>query len=144
MWRLFLLPLLLCPALPADDPEPPGSMTKELKALQGTWKLSSIRAPGLAGIPQLDKVALSLTFAKNKLTVKQDQNAKEGTFKLDPKKKPMHIDLSQKGEKTAPGIYKIEKGQLHLAFRVNPDGKERPKSFDDKEVIVMIFAKQKP
>src|SRR5262245_63486232 len=97
----------------ADDPEPPAK-DADLKALQGTWKVTS--ATG-GGKPAGDVAKLVVAFGKGKLTAKHGdrEKARESTFTLDPKKDPKQIDITHDG-RTQPGIYKIEKGTLYLSL----------------------------
>lgn len=145
---LTSLVLALASATPRadDDPEPPGSKTRELKALQGTWELRSIRVGGQKGAvppPVLGQIKLTLTVTRDK--VKMNQTAfdeeKESTIKIDPSRKPMHIDMTDKAGKTTRGIYKIEKGEWHIASFPQPGCKDRPKTFDEDKVVVIILKK---
>ena len=74
----------------ADDPEPPPAKDVELKALQGTWQVTSATSPNgpevLAGV--------TMTFAKNKLIVRQKDYSIGSTFTIDPKKSPKQIDIT--------------------------------------------------
>jgi uncharacterized protein (TIGR03067 family) len=134
---LTLALLLAAPAVRADDPEPPAPKDVDLKALQGTWQVTSAK-----GAASDDHTLLTVTFAKDKLTVKiPGITAKESTFTLDPRKKPRQIDITYDG-RTTRGIYKIEKGELHLCM--NKGGETaRPKTFTEKGALQLILKKAK-
>jgi uncharacterized protein (TIGR03067 family) len=145
MRPVLALALLLAvtPLWADDDPEPPATGAKEI---EGTWVVSSLRAKNLpAPVPPEALKKMKMTFAKGKMVVANGGDNKEGTYKLDPRKKPAHIDMTPKGEaKTVRGIYKVEKGKLTLCIKVKGgEGKERAKGFDDDDAITMVLTKVK-
>jgi uncharacterized protein (TIGR03067 family) len=103
----------------------------ELKKFQGTWAGESIWAAGKeVGGPSAKN--LRLTFAGNKVT-SVDLNVmsrEEATIKIDPAKKPAHIDITDKG-KTRPAIYAFEGDGLKICIDVA--GKVRPTGFSAPE-----------
>lgn len=143
MTRLAVLVFLALalPLLAGPDPEPPGDMTKPLKALQGAWKVSSLAIGGQhLGLD----LKMTLTFTAKTLKATQGGTTKEHTFKIDPKKKPMHMDVTDKASgKVSLSIFKIEKDELHIASPKDPDAKKRPAGFDDKEAVVIVLKKEK-
>src|SRR6266536_1904118 len=92
----FALLLAVTPVWADDDPEPPAIGAKEL---EGTWAMSSVRAKDLpVPIPEEAIKKMRLTFVKDKVKVITNQGEeKEQTVKLDARKKPKHIDLTEKG-----------------------------------------------
>jgi uncharacterized protein (TIGR03067 family) len=103
----------------------------ELAKFEGTWAIESVRFGGkeVSG-PYEEKIRF--TFAGNKLTL-VDLNVKsseEGPFKIDPAKKPPHIDVTVKG-KTRPGIYAFEGDRLKIC--TNAVGEVRPAEFSAPE-----------
>jgi uncharacterized protein (TIGR03067 family) len=140
----LLLVAVAC-ARGADDPEPPDPKGKDLKALQGSWGLHSLKLMGNEmPIPMQGDKAITFVISKQRVKMMGGaEKAKELAIKLDPKKKPGHIDLTEAGaKKTVKGIYKVEKEMLYLCFRVDNEGKERPKGFDDDKAATMIFKKE--
>src|SRR5262245_28878345 len=116
----------------AEDPKDDLAKSEREK-LAGTWKVTSAERDG-----QPDKVslnALTTVKADGKLHVKfADSTTGEGTFKLDPTKKPKAIDYTldygpNKG-KLHEGIYVLEGDTLKIC-RSDP-GKPRPKEFATK------------
>ena len=139
----LLLAFAAAPLL-ADDPEPPGDKTKDLRALQGTWKVKSLTIGKNAVAQEVAAAAkMTLTFTKDKVKVAHGDTALEHTVKIDAKKKPMHFDVTEKDGKTTRGIYKIEKGDLHVAFSAPPDEKKRPAGFADNGSVIMVLTKEK-
>jgi uncharacterized protein (TIGR03067 family) len=133
----LLLALALAP-LRADDPEPPTPKEAELKALQGTWQVTSAKSDSAPG----DLTKATITFAKSKLMVRHGKNTpKESTFTIDPKKSPKQIDITF-GGKTEVGIYKVEKGELHLCVSEGGN-KVRPKSFTEKGALQLTLKRAK-
>ena len=54
------------------------------------------------------------------------------TFKVDPKKKPAHIDVTDNNGKTVQGIYKLEKDELFIC--IGERSGKRPTDFAGKDV----------
>jgi uncharacterized protein (TIGR03067 family) len=98
---------------------------KELKKLEGTWKLVS----GEQG----DKEIPAELLKTAKLVIKGDKHfvtmgGKEivGTHKLDPTTKPKSIDATD-GDSKMLGIYEIKGDTFKVCFA--EPGKDRPKDF---------------
>src|SRR5262249_14908423 len=110
---------------PADARKPArqeDAVAKELKALQGDWKIVGIETDSRKASPDELK-GMRWTFKGTRLSG-SDPREKEmeiGEIRLDPTKTPKQIDLtslegSSKG-KTMPGIYKLENGRLTVCLR---------------------------
>jgi uncharacterized protein (TIGR03067 family) len=103
-----------------------GDAKADLKKFQGTWAVESAKEMGKeVPVGKLDNVRF--VFAGDKITVKHGDKGEEGTFKIDPGKKPKHIDVTVKG-KTHPGIYAYQKGKLQIC--IGDEGGERPTKFE--------------
>ena len=100
---------------------------KELKKFAGTWSVVSAEEKG-EKVPEGEVSDVRLEFSAEKLTYKKGDQAKEGTFKIDPSKKPAHIDVSIDG-KDMKGIYVFKGKELKMC--VSED--ERPSEFASKE-----------
>jgi uncharacterized protein (TIGR03067 family) len=125
----------------ADDRK---DMPKDLAPFQGTWKVVKADFGGKAPFGS-HQPELRLTFNSDKVTVKEGKQAVEkGSFSLNAKKNPGHLDLvNSKGIKIQ-GIYKFElDGTLNLCL-VSDKG-ARPKSFDTKNTKagMMVLEKMK-
>jgi uncharacterized protein (TIGR03067 family) len=116
---------------------------KGLKELEGTYKLTYAERDGKAAEKALietvtvtikgDEFVMSFSADDKKVSkIKVTPDAKLSTIELTPQ------DGLEKG-KTFPGIYKIEKGELTLAFSEKGD---RPKEFkSDNEAILLRLKK---
>ncbi len=105
---------------------------KELKVLQGEWKLLSATRDGKE-MPQ-DMVKLFKMIVKDEtFTITRDGKAVElGKLTLDPEKKPKEIDavIADTKQKVL-GIYELNGDTYKLCY--GPPGKGRPKEFAAKE-----------
>ena len=115
---------------------------KALQELEGTYKVVAAEKGGKA-IPDEARDKLSLTFKGESLTISFDGMEKTGKIKADSTKTPKHIDISpsdgpEKG-KTFPGIYKLDKGELTLAYSEKGD---RPKDFKSEGEVTLLKMKK--
>src|SRR5437868_308419 len=89
---------------------------KDLAALKGTWGITSAEKDG----KDVTDKAVTLTFDGSKVIVKKDAKILfEGSYKIDPAKKPKTIDVVQESEgdakgKTIPGIYILDGDSLKI------------------------------
>jgi uncharacterized protein (TIGR03067 family) len=124
----------------------------DLEKIKGTWVVTSIQKEGKT----IDNVGdLKFVFSDAKMTVTEAQNedAAEGTFKLDPSKNPREIDIAyekgpQKGTKMK-GIYAVEGDSLKMCFCLLKMGATEqakvPAKFEGSEVqIYFVLQRQKP
>jgi len=147
----------------------PSTVQKELKKLQGTWKLVASESDG----QRPAKGWFLERFTKAKLTVKEgklsfssdgnrpweiayqsDRKPKLDTYWLDPAKKPtaFTITVSMGGFlsgsiETVYGIYKLEGNQLTICYSTQWTEKSRPTSFktkQDSERVLLIYEREKP
>ena len=112
----------------ADDEE---ARKKELKALQGTWKVVAAEQDG----DPLDRIVGGLlTIKENNFVIKTTGGTElEGDLILNPSKKPKQIDFAhQKGllkDKTWQGIYELKDDTLKFCYAEADSDKERPTEF---------------
>jgi uncharacterized protein (TIGR03067 family) len=120
-----------------------GDAKADLKKFHGTWSVAKAQKGG-KDAPEGEIKALRLVFSgENKLELKFGEKGIEGTFKIDPKKKPSQIDVSLM-DKTAEGIYQFKGGMLELC--VGEPGDPRPtefKSAEGSKVILLILKRDK-
>jgi uncharacterized protein (TIGR03067 family) len=112
-----------------------GDAKSDLEQLQGTWIIASLVERGKAP-PAAEIANLVVTIEKDVYTAKdKGEVVAQYRIKLDPSKKPAEIDfthlIGDHKDKTEPGIYLIEKGQVKMCL--DEDKKGRPKVFEGKE-----------
>jgi uncharacterized protein (TIGR03067 family) len=108
---------------------------KEL--IQGTWIPVSGEQNGKK-FPK-DKLGDKVIFTEDKVTLQSETGElREGTYTLDPTKKPKQIDLVL-GKNTIMGIYELKGTTLKFV------GMERgrPSEFDSTNATLVIFEKKK-
>jgi uncharacterized protein (TIGR03067 family) len=117
---------------------------KTIAELEGTYKAVALTKDGKEAP---DDVVSSITarIAGDEITFTVSDKNHPAKFKIDTKAKPAHIDLSpsdgtEKG-KTFLGIYKLEKGELILAFTEKGD---RPTEFKGEGDVRLIRLKPDP
>ena len=125
----------------ADSKDDAGK--KDLEKLQGTWKPVSVEQRGESKEDEEDH---RLVFDGNKFRIKRgDETMIQGTFKLDPSKKPKAIDMmiteDENGEhkgKTALGIFALDGDTLKWCV-AEPGTTERPKDFSAPADTNLMF-----
>jgi len=142
MLRHSLLALALVWTLPAGAARPDDD--KEL--LKGTW---TVVKSDENGKPNEEVLKAKFTFKDgDKVLFKPaEEQAQEAVVKLDPAKKPKHIDLTVKDGNeslTALGIYEIDGDKMRLCI-AEPDANARPTEFKStsKKVVYMELTRDK-
>jgi uncharacterized protein (TIGR03067 family) len=125
---------------------------KELKNLQGTWKVVSGETGGVK-VPADKLKDAVLVIDGDKFIMTDRGKEKEGktlTFKIDLSKRPKQLDLTDPKEKDAkpvPCIYALDGDELKLCIPLVPLGKkedvQRPASFDTKDKLLMLMVCQR-
>jgi len=139
---ICVLIVLTTPLLLAAGTE--DDVRKELKALQGKWKMVAGEAAGKPfpkdGIPAFTFVAA----ADGKSTGQTPEGEFQFTMTVNPKKNPKTIDnLHESGKqkgKRQYGIYKLEGDKLTVCM--TPRGsaeRDRPKEFTSKDATCVVF-----
>ena len=101
---------------------------KELKELQGKWKVVAAEQDG----DPLDRIVGGTMVVKDNNFVITTAGGTElkGDLILDPAKKPKHIDLAHQDgplkDKTWQGIYELKGDTLRLCYAEADSEKERP------------------
>jgi len=142
---LFGLAALSAPARADDKDE-----KKALKELEGTYQLVSMEKGPLkitaddlkkAGGTELPQVVIKGDQIIAKFGPKEDP----ATIKVDPTKKPAHIDItSKKDNKIDYGIYKLEGGVLTICAVDEAQPKDRPTEFKASEKAMILVLKKVP
>lgn len=102
--------------------------------IQGDWKIIAQVQNGTDSPPKRHE-NVRLRFTADKLVIREGDQKREATFKLDPARKPSTIELvpengPNKGKK-APGIYQFSGDTLTLCLTLQ-EGKEPPGDFTAK------------
>jgi RNA polymerase sigma-70 factor (ECF subfamily) len=120
-------------------PSPTDAAARELKALEGDWKVVGLAAEGRQASED-DMKGMRWTFKGSELVATNpgEKPGKKCRVKLNPGKDPKQIDLvflegDPKGN-TDQGIYKIEDGRLTICLRgERAPEKGRPTEFTAKQ-----------
>jgi uncharacterized protein (TIGR03067 family) len=94
--------------------------------IQGTWTFVTVEKGGVESTNDIPKDA-KVIFTTDKVKIQAEGKEMEIGYKLDPSKKPGHIDLTiNEGGKDAvlKGVYKLEGDTLKVCF-AGP-GEKRP------------------
>ena len=123
----------------ADDAE------KALKEMEGTYTLKALSKGGKSAPPEVIAEFKEMTIKGDKITLKLANRDQVASLKLDPSKKPAHIDMipteGPEKDRAMKGIYKFEKGTLTIVLARN-DG-DRPKDFKEESEAVGTIVFQK-
>jgi uncharacterized protein (TIGR03067 family) len=130
-----------------DRPRKGDSVKKEVKKLEGSWKLVGLERQGR----EINGSSLSLTVTGNKYVAKTRTGVvlEEGTYQINPSKKPKTMTFSilsgkDKGT-TQNALYELQGDKLKLCLA--QPGKDRPASFTTRtgtgyEIFVMERVKK--
>ncbi len=116
--------------LVASAAQPDGDAAKEdLKKLKGKWKIVAVEFGGMN--TPLDKAGIAmLEFKGDKLSLLNANGVASKTFpvKLDPSKKPKHMDWIgvQPSAPPVPAIYAVDGDELKICFPLYPKKGEKP------------------
>jgi uncharacterized protein (TIGR03067 family) len=120
---------------------------KELKKLEGEYKVKALAKGGMDAPAEVMDSIKGVAIKGDKLVIKVMGEDKTAKIKVDPTKKPAHIDISPvdgpEKDKTFLGVYKVEKGELTIVFT---EGGERPKDFKgdgEKDMKLVLTRKEK-
>lgn len=116
------------------------AVKKDLKLFQGTWAAAFAQDSSGRLLSEEELKKTSLVVEGNKFVLTTDDNTKiEGTFKIDPTKKPKTIDVFAGDSKDKPlvlGVYEI-KGEIRQSCFSEP-GKERPDAFRKEKGFLFL------
>ena len=124
--------LLIVPSLGADTAkECDGAM--EIDSVEGTWRANR-------GQP----TEYSITYRGGRYRI---DDTHTGRYRIDATRTPPHLDLIPDGGpdqgRTLPNIFQIDRDTLRLAWRLPPNVAVRPRTFDEKGVVVATYERVK-
>lgn len=115
---------------------------KALKELEGTYTVLTMEKGGKAA-PKEAIESLKIAFKGDELIITVGGEDKKAKVKVDATKTPAHIDITPKDgpekDKTFPGIYKAEKGEVTLVFTEKGD---RPKELKSEGEAMLVKMKK--
>jgi RNA polymerase sigma factor (sigma-70 family) len=125
------------PTVAADDEKAKDKKAKSDKeAIQGTWVAVSGEQNG-EKVPKEKLEAIKLIFTEDKVT-REGYEPAEGTYSIDPDKKPKEIDLFADAAKPWKGIYELKETTLKLICK----REDRPTDFDSNGGrFLLVFEK---
>lgn len=141
-WLVFLVGLLLAADAPND------ALKKEKAKLQGQWKVVGLEANGQPS-PEDNVPKLTLVFAADKITAKDEDKETPLDYKLDVSTTPKLLDVTfregdQKG-KTLEAIYALDGDNLKICVNLG-EAKNRPGEFATKQdsgLVLLILKREK-
>lgn len=127
---------------------PAERLKREEEKLAGAWRVTGVHVNGMI-LPSRQVPDLKLTFKDGQFTARLGkEKPQEGSYKLDPSKKPKTIDLERtlgpdKGKKQV-GIYELTGHTLRIC--ACEAGNDRPTDFDtnDKPGYTVLILKRVP
>jgi uncharacterized protein (TIGR03067 family) len=138
-----------------DKPNPAAEVATQAKdadkktdkeKLQGAWIPVSVEKGGRKISEQeIKDKNFEMIFTGDKVTLPaKDVTKQEVTYKLDPSKKPKHIDWMMPNDKLAKGIYLLDGDTLKVCVS-EQEGDDRPTEFESKEgsKILLMELKRK-
>jgi uncharacterized protein (TIGR03067 family) len=153
--RTNLAVLLAVLAVAADRPSG-GAVKKEWARLEGTWKLTRMEVNGKSLLQRGEQPAL-LVIKDGKLSAKgapKGAPQESPDIRLDPTHTPKWVTVpnahggpAAKGI-TALGIYELKGDTLRVCVqevetaRLRERAKERPRAFDSKQGLLLVFRRQ--
>jgi uncharacterized protein (TIGR03067 family) len=118
-----------------------GDGKDDAKQIEGTWAVASVVKAGKKKDTEGENIRF--TFKAGKLTFQKGDETKQGAYKIDPAKKPKHIDLTVE-ETDLQGIYEFKGATLRLCL--GAPGQDRPTAFKSDEsnpTILIDLAREK-
>ena len=127
---------------------PAERLKREDEKLAGTWRVTGVHANGMI-LPSRQIPDLKLTFKDGQFTARLGkEKPQQGSYKLDPSKKPKTIDLDRTSgpdkDRKQVGIYELTGNTLRIC--ACEAGNDRPTDFDtnDKPGYTVLILKRVP
>ncbi len=121
--------------------KPDDAAAKDLKAMVGNWKLTKAELGGKDTLALFKDLKFEIP-ASGKYKLELGGQKDEGTFTVDPSKKPSEMDIKvvdgpNKG-KTIKAIYKLDGDTVSICYGLG--GGDRPTKFETKEGTMQFLA----
>ena len=136
MTRLLVAVAAVAVAIPSLAQDTPA--VKAAKVLNGAYTLLSANFDNKPAPDEMKKEVTGVDINDGTITVRSAKKDDPAKFTVDATKKPATIDITTGGDKVKLGLYKIEKGELTIAFS---DKDARPTDFapaDGVRVLVLV------
>ena len=135
---ILALTLMLVAAGQTTTPAVPDDVKKELDRIQGNWAVTSFNGQAVPA-----DAGAFLVFKGDKYEQWTNGNVDEkGSIKLDPKTKPMSIDLiiteGNDAGKTQPGLYEFTDAETLSVGLAIPGNTTRPSAIASAELQVIL------
>jgi len=149
MTRRFVAFILL--GIFAFTAGPAGAQDEENFAeLDGTWTISKMESAGKSLLEKGEKWKVIIKDGKARSDAKNAPKEAVDLRKfLGPSRKPKTITYPYEGKLTFYGIYEVKGDELRIcgdgvdtATEKNPEAR-RPKKFDSKDGLLLVFKRQK-
>lgn len=115
---------------------------KALKELEGTYTVTALEKAGKPA-PKEVTDAVKISIKGDAFVLSFGSEEKKAKIKVDGSKTPGTIDITPtdgpEKDKTFPGIYKLEKGEVTLVFVEKGD---RPKEFKSEGEAMLVKMKK--
>jgi uncharacterized protein (TIGR03067 family) len=114
---------------------------KGAKEIDGAWTFVSAVKGGKK--KDFDGEPIRIVFKAGKMTIDKGGDTKNGSYKIDPAKKPKQIDMKVE-ENEIKGIYELQGDTLRICG--HGQGGERPTEFkadEGSEAMLLTFRREK-
>lgn len=140
MTRLLGLAAALTLTLPAVAQDTPA--VKEAKDLNGSYTVKSANFNNQPAPAELLKEVTGVEIKDGVITVRTEKKDDPAKFTVDTTKQPAVIDITPEKEpgKAKPGIFKVDKGGLTIAFS---DKGTRPTDFNPADGVKILVLTKK-
>jgi uncharacterized protein (TIGR03067 family) len=134
----LLLGLVVFPIRAADEPDPE-PVPPDHKRLQGEWEIISIARGGRL-VQNVAGRGWTMTLEKTRMTMSIGGKGRDGTWKINARKNPKHIDLTGNVFAGSVGVYKLDKDELTIGCNT---GNTRPKDIASAQLTLVLKRKKK-
>jgi RNA polymerase sigma-70 factor (ECF subfamily) len=145
---ILLMELKKKPSPTAEDATKAQDADKKTdkEKLQGAWvPVAVVNGGRKISEDEIKDKNFEMVFTGDKVTIPaKDVTKQEVTYKLDPAKKPKHIDWMMPDNRLAKGIYLLDGDTLKVCVS-EQEGAERPTEFESKEgskILLMEFKRK--